>query len=223
MQAPEPVKQQADAEPESVPAYFSHWLILFTAVAALVFAAKWWSGEAPAGPSAPQAPVALAEAESARSTSPAAVSDAPAPGASGPPVAEPDGAWSAAASMAAEMDVRGVVFTASGEPVGRPDPEVLLRDINRVRAPAQVPYPRRTETFTALIPETANVRRGIVILTLLIAPDGQVVAVDVLRSVDPALDASAVDAAWRWRFEPTVQLGKPVAVVGNFSVPFPSG
>ena len=220
MQAPEPVKRQADAEPESVPAYFSHWLILFTAVAALVFAAKWWSGDAPAGP---PAPAALAEAESARSTSPAAVSDAPAPGASGPRVADPEGAWSEAESMATQMDVRGVVFTASGEPVGRPDPEVLLRDIDRVRAPAQVPYPRRTETFTALIPETANGRRGIVILTLLIAPDGQVVAVDVLRSVDPALDASAVDAAWRWRFAPTVQRGKPVAVVGNFSVPFPSG
>ena len=98
MQAPEPVKRQADAKPASVPAYFSHWLMLFTAVAALVFAAKWWSGDAPAGPSAPQAPAAFAETESARSTSPAAVTDAPAQRPSRPRVAEADGAWPEAAA-----------------------------------------------------------------------------------------------------------------------------
>ena len=212
MQAPEPEKRQADAKPASVPAYFSHWLMLFTAVAALVFAAKWWNGDTPAGPSAAQAPAAFAEGEAALA---AAVTVAPAPNA--------DAVRPEAESAAAETAVRGGVSTASGEPVGRPDPEALLRDVDRLRAPAQVPYPRRTETFAAVIPEAANVRRGIVILTLLIAPDGQVVAVEVLRSVDPALDASAVDAAWRWRFEPTVRGGKPVAVVGNFSVPFPSG
>ncbi len=221
MQAPEPVKRQADAKPVSVPAYFSHWLVLFTAVAALVFAAKWWIGEAPIGSATPQSLAASTEAGSTRSTSPATVTDAPVASRAG--VAQPPRARQGTESVATGPGGRGSMSTSPSDPVERPDPEVLLGDVDRVQAPAQVPYPRRTATFTAIVPESATVRRGIVILTLLIAPDGQVVDVEVLRSVDPTLDASAVDAAWRWRFAPTVQRGKPVAVVGNFSVPFPSG
>ena len=86
-----------------------------------------------------------------------------------------------------------------------------------------MPYPRKTRTVVATLPDSAAGRRGIVVLTVLIAPNGRVANVDVLRSVDPVLDASAVEAAWNWRFEPTVKEGKPVAVVGNFAVPFPAG
>ncbi len=40
--------------------------------------------------------------------------------------------------------------------------------------------------------------------------------VDVLKSVDPSLDAAAVAAATKWRFRPGMRCGK--AVAGTFYV-----
>jgi protein TonB len=48
-------------------------------------------------------------------------------------------------------------------------------------------------------------------LRLTVAADGSVSDVEVLASVEPALDAVAVAAARQWRFTPAMRCGKPVA------------
>ena len=48
-------------------------------------------------------------------------------------------------------------------------------------------------------------------LRLTVAADGSVSDVEVLASVEPALDAVAVAAARQWRFTPALRCGKPVA------------
>ena len=92
--------------------------------------------------------------------------------------------------------------------------------VEAVRAPADVPYPAKTVSFDPVVPKSATAKQGVVILALLIDTGGNVVGVEVLRGVDPLLDGAAIDAAWRWKFEPTVADGRAVPVTANFSVPF---
>src|SRR5262245_37350554 len=55
---------------------------------------------------------------------------------------------------------------------------------------------------------------GGVTLAVVIQPDGTVGDVAVVKSLDPTfgLDASAIEAAKKWRFQPATRDGKPVAV-----------
>ena len=57
------------------------------------------------------------------------------------------------------------------------------------------------------------------ILEALIAEDGSVRNVKVLRSV-PLLDAAAIDAVRQWRFTPTLLNGIPVQVIMSVTVSF---
>jgi protein TonB len=52
---------------------------------------------------------------------------------------------------------------------------------------------------------------GKIKLKLIVAADGSVSDVEVLQSVETALDAVAVAAARQWRFRPAMACGKPVA------------
>jgi protein TonB len=52
---------------------------------------------------------------------------------------------------------------------------------------------------------------GKIKLKLIVAADGSVSDVEVLQSVEAALDAVAVAAARQWRFRPAMACGKPVA------------
>src|SRR6185369_11118481 len=47
-------------------------------------------------------------------------------------------------------------------------------------------------------------------LRFIVAADGSVSDVEVLASVEPALDAAAVAAAKLWRFRPAMACGKPI-------------
>lgn len=60
---------------------------------------------------------------------------------------------------------------------------------------------------------------GVVILETVIAADGSVRDVQVLRSI-PLLDAAAVEAVRQWRFTPTLLNGEPVPVVMTVTVAF---
>jgi protein TonB len=60
---------------------------------------------------------------------------------------------------------------------------------------------------------------GVVILEAVIAADGSVREVHVLRSI-PLLDAAAVEAVRQWRFTPTLLNGEPVPVVMTVTVAF---
>src|SRR5262245_58743972 len=60
---------------------------------------------------------------------------------------------------------------------------------------------------------------GVVILETVIAEDGSVRDVRVLRSI-PLLDAAAVEAVRQWRFTPTLLNGEPIPVVMTVTVEF---
>jgi len=62
--------------------------------------------------------------------------------------------------------------------------------------------------------------RGVVILEIIIGPDGKVSDVKVLRSI-PLLDQAAIDTARQWRYEPTLLNGAPVPVIMTATVNFP--
>jgi protein TonB len=60
---------------------------------------------------------------------------------------------------------------------------------------------------------------GIVILEAVIAENGTVRDVRVLRSI-PLLDQAAVDAVRQWQFTPTLLNGQPVPIVMTVTVNF---
>jgi periplasmic protein TonB len=61
--------------------------------------------------------------------------------------------------------------------------------------------------------------QGFVILEAVIAEDGSVRDVRVLRSI-PLLDAAAMEAVRQWRFSPTLLNGEPVPIVMTVTVAF---
>ena len=60
---------------------------------------------------------------------------------------------------------------------------------------------------------------GVVILETVIAEDGSVRDVRVLRSI-PLLDGAAVEAVRQWRFTPTLLNGQPIPIVMTVTVAF---
>jgi protein TonB len=69
--------------------------------------------------------------------------------------------------------------------------------------------------FKTEIEYTATARsegiEGKLKLKIVVGADGSVMAVEVLASVSPELDAAAVAAVKQWRFRPAMACGKPVA------------
>ncbi len=76
-----------------------------------------------------------------------------------------------------------------------------------------VPVPKRSKTVPPTYPPEAQAAgiRGIVILELVVDPQGKVESVNIIRSV-PGLDEAAVEAAKQWEYEITKVNGKPVSV-----------
>jgi protein TonB len=91
-----------------------------------------------------------------------------------------------------------------------------------VRVGGNIATPTRIHDVRPVTPETAIQAgiRGVVILEIVVAPDGTVSDAKVLRSV-PLLDQAAVDAARQWRFTPTLLNGAPVPVIMTVTVNFP--
>jgi periplasmic protein TonB len=90
-----------------------------------------------------------------------------------------------------------------------------------VRVGGSIRQPQKIHHVAPVYPEIARSARvsGIVILEALLAEDGTVRDVRVLRSV-PLLDAAAVAAVREWRFTPTLLNGTPVPVVMTVTVAF---
>jgi len=63
-------------------------------------------------------------------------------------------------------------------------------------------------------------RQGVVVVAAVIGTDGKVENVSVLKSVDPSLDQSAMDAVRQWTFEPALKDGKPVKVETHVEINF---
>lgn len=61
---------------------------------------------------------------------------------------------------------------------------------------------------------------GTATLKIIIGSDGDVQKAEIAQSLDPGLDANAIDAVTRWKFEPATLDGKPVAVSATVEVNF---
>jgi periplasmic protein TonB len=96
-----------------------------------------------------------------------------------------------------------------------PAPPPPMRVGGVVRAPQKVHHV--APSYPA-IAQQAKIS-GVVILEALIAEDGSVREVKVLKSV-PLLDAAATDAVRQWRFTPTLLNGVPVQVIMSVTVSF---
>jgi protein TonB len=100
-------------------------------------------------------------------------------------------------------------------PPRRPADAAPMRIGGDIRPPQKVHH---------VAPEYPSIARsagvsGIVILEAVIAEDGAVREVSILRSA-PLLDDAAVQAVRQWRFTPTLLNGQPVAVVMTVTVAF---
>ena len=107
-----------------------------------------------------------------------------------------------------------------GVPEAPPPSGPLLAGVGDVANPVLIEASRVQPEY----PELARVARveGHVILQVLIEPDGSVGDVEVLRCNRPNLgfEESAARAVRRWRYEPALQNGKPVAVYLTVFVEF---
>jgi len=112
-------------------------------------------------------------------------------------------------------DPLGVAPPPALPPSHAPEPRAPIRPGGVVRAPQKVHHV--APTYPA-IAQAARVS-GTVILEALIAEDGSVRDVKVLRS-KALLDEAAVDAVRQWRFTPTLLNGVPVQVIMSVTVTF---
>lgn len=101
-------------------------------------------------------------------------------------------------------------------------PSVGTAAIGPVRVGGNIVTPTRMHDVRPVTPETALQAgiRGVVILEIVVAPDGTVSDAKVLRSI-PLLDQAAIDAARQWRYTPTLLNGAPVPVIMTVTVNFP--
>jgi homoserine O-acetyltransferase len=115
----------------------------------------------------------------------------------------------------------GTSWTGPASPVaglnaGPPLPAGVYRVGNGVSAPRKISGAQPAYT------DSARERKisGTVIVQAIIAPDGSVQNVQIVRSLEPSLDESAVDTIRTWRFEPGMKDGKPVPVAVTIETNF---
>jgi periplasmic protein TonB len=105
--------------------------------------------------------------------------------------------------------------------IGVPPAPPPAAPIAPIRAGGVIRAPRRIKDVAPVYPPIArnNGVRGMVILEAIIAEDGRVIDVRVLRSIQ-LLDRAAIDAVRQWRFTPTLLNGVPVPIVMTVTVNF---
>jgi protein TonB len=110
-----------------------------------------------------------------------------------------------------------------GTPFAPPMPPTVRppKPTEPLRVGGGIIAPRKTRDVAPVYPPIAVVARaeGIVVLEAVIAEDGSVRDVRVLRSV-ALLDQAAMDAVRQWHFTPTLLSGQPVPVVMTVTVNF---
>jgi TonB family protein len=90
-----------------------------------------------------------------------------------------------------------------------------------VRVGGNIHMPMKTKHVAPVYPPLAQSAgvQGVVILEVIISPDGKVQDSRVLRSL-PLLDQAAVDSVDQWEFTPTLLNGSPVPVIMTVTVQF---
>jgi TonB family protein len=115
----------------------------------------------------------------------------------------------------------GVVGSAMGGLEGSPAPPPPPAIGGPMRVGGNIRTPRRTVDAAPVMPDAARQAgvTGVVILEMVIAPDGSVRDVKVLRSI-PLLNQAAIDTVRQWRYEPTLLNGTAVPVIMTVTVNF---
>ncbi len=90
-----------------------------------------------------------------------------------------------------------------------------------VRVGGNIRAPQKIKDAPGVLPDAARQAGvfGMVILEIIIGPDGAVQQAKVLRSI-PLLDQAAIDAVKQWVYEPTQLNGVPVPVIMTVTVNF---
>jgi protein TonB len=90
-----------------------------------------------------------------------------------------------------------------------------------VRVGGNIQAPRKIKDVKPVYPADAKAAgiQGIIILEVIIAPDGRVLDARPLRSI-PELGAAAVEAVKQWEFVPTLLNGQPVPIIMSVTVNF---
>ena len=97
-----------------------------------------------------------------------------------------------------------------------PLPEGVMRVGNGVSAPSII---YRLEPSYSEEARAAKIQ-GSVLLNVVVRPDGTAGSISVLRSLEPTLDAKAIEAVSRWKFKPGMKDGSAVAVQATIEVSF---
>jgi protein TonB len=115
------------------------------------------------------------------------------------------------------LDSAGDLFA----PVLPPPAPRVVEPPRPMRVGGVVRPPQKVHHVAPAYPPIAQAARvsGVVTLEALIAEDGSVREVNVLKSV-PLLDAAATEAVRQWRFTPTLLNGVPVQVIMSVTVAF---
>lgn len=118
----------------------------------------------------------------------------------------------------------GVTGDAVGFDIGQPPPPRVVPPPSPqppLHVGGVVRPPQKVHHVPPIYPAMAQAARvsGVVILEALIAEDGSVREVKVLRS-KPLLDEAAIEAVRQWRFTPTLLNGVPVQVIMTVTVNF---
>jgi protein TonB len=90
----------------------------------------------------------------------------------------------------------------------QPDPYGVYHVGNGVTLPKPVSMPNPEYT------EKARKKKlnGVVVIAMIVTPEGDVRDLKVIKSLDKDLDKQALAAVSTWNFEPATKDGKPVAV-----------
>lgn len=77
-----------------------------------------------------------------------------------------------------------------------------------------VKAPRALDTPEPKYSKSARKQKieGVVTLSVIIGTDGKAHNVKVVKSLEPSLDANAIEAVKSWKFAPATKDGRPVAV-----------
>ena len=113
----------------------------------------------------------------------------------------------------------GVVFGPAADTIDAPPPAPVpqqpVRPGGQIKAPSRIKY---VPPVYPAIAQSVHIQ-GDVIIEAVIAPDGKVREVHLLRSI-PLLDLAALDAVQAWEYTPTLLNGQPVAVIMTVTVRF---
>jgi TonB family protein len=115
----------------------------------------------------------------------------------------------------------GVTLTIDGVAATAPPSQPPPPPSAPVRVGGTIKTPLRIQDAAPVLPPVALQAgvRGVVIVEIIIATDGSVSDVKVLRSI-PLLDQAAIAAARQWRYEPTYLNGAPIPVIMTATVDF---